>query len=439
MRASQAAIAEGKRVIIAAKNNTGNSTASPADMREHLSYDEVVAAGCGMCNNLLVELLCETLASEINAIKKTVAMRQTPIGCMPEAGGGLTIINALKSGQAQHMYNVSLLDLVIHDGRCAGAVFRHRTTGETTFVFAGAVVLATGGFANYIGRSDNPSVVDGGGIAMAFRHRAALVDPEMAWIHPFGVRGTRQIIAGKLLEYPIITDRHGLPLESLPKDLHDCIRTNSYHHVFTEILSIFLKHLGGGGEIYLDYTHLSAAKFNTLTKMTYGRALAPHLKSRKIPIEPIYHYTLGGLEIDTYARTSIDGLYACGEITGGIHGASRLGGNAMSEALVLGGIAGKYAARQADNVKNVETILQNYRPAIHTLHPLAIPMIKHESGLLELNTRANDVFMKGILYSAIRRRESVGHFCRSDYPEEASRRSHRVTLDAGNMPVVEEI
>jgi len=79
-------------------------------------------------------------------------------------------------------------------------------------------------------------------------------------------------------------------------------------------------------------------------------------RTKRLHVASCAHYTMGGIRIDDKCKTTVEGLYAAGEVTAGVHGANRLGGNALSEIIVFGAIAGREAAKYAKQVKSVETL-----------------------------------------------------------------------------------
>lgn len=189
----------------------------------------------------------------------------------------------------------------------------------------------------------------------------------------------------------------------------------------------FMNKISGGGKVFLDYTQIKSDKIRHLiSSAVYGKSLN-FLKNKKLRIRPVYHYSLGGLEIDKNAQTTIENLYAAGEITGGLHGSSRLGGNGIVESLVFGKIAGKNASSNC-KVKKVRCEISPFESPKSNIR-----MVKDADYLSESIKTEKDIFIKSILVSSLERKESIGYFIRSDFPEKAqTSKNHRIYLKDKN-------
>lgn len=424
LRAALASASLGRSVALVSRSDVGNSTKSPANIRYRQDFILIKDAGDRMGDDTLIDLLCRRSESEVDHVRDKTDMIETEFGYMPAGGGGRQVMASIRSElrnlDVDELSGLRLVDLMVKDDRCHGAVFVG-TGGDPVSFLAGSTVLATGGYSNAVGASDNPHTVDGVGISAAFRRGAALLNPEFVMSHPFGVRYTKNIIAGKPLEYPAVVDESGRRI--LPESLEECVRNNDYHHRLAELSSIFAGMVSGGGRVFLDYGSVREDRMLDLAnKTTYGRSLSL-LKDGRLEINPIYHYSIGGLKIDKNGQTTVEGLYAAGEIVGGLHGSSRLGGNAVAESLVFGGIAGE-AAASTSRVRHVRCETSPVQP------PKAdVRMVKDAGYLSDAIGAEDDVFVKSILVSSLEREESVGYFMRSDFPERAGRsRNHHVHL-----------
>jgi fumarate reductase (CoM/CoB) subunit A len=109
------------------------------------------------------------------------------------------------------------------------------------------------------------------------------------------------------------------------------------------------------GGVYLDVTHLPRTQIETRLPVMLEQFLKFGVDIRDQPMEvaPTAHHIMGGLRITTVCRTTIPGLFACGEVAGGVHGANRLGGNALAETQVFGKRAGEFAGKAEKRVKAV--------------------------------------------------------------------------------------
>ncbi len=383
-----------------------------------------------MGDDILINLLCEMSEMEIDRIRKRTEMVETEFGYMPSTRSGRQIMMSIRHSMdefdIEEFGGFDLVDLMVKNNRCHGAVFRK---GENLVTFvSGSTILATGGYSNSVGVSDNLNTVDGVGINAAFRSGATLLNPEFVMTHPFGIRYTKNIIAGRLLEYPDIVDEFGVRV--LPEHLEKRIRKNDYHHQLAEISAVFANKISEGSKIFLDCNSISDVEIKKLANSTvYGRSLKL-LKNGLLEVNPIYHYSLGGLKIDRNGQTTIDGLYAAGEIAGGLHGSSRLGGNAIAEALVLGKVAGE-AAALADRAGSTRCEVSSF-PVPKT----NMRIVKDASYLSDSIKAESDIFIKSIFVSSLEREESVGCFIRSDFSEKAPRsKNHHVYLKGGSIRI----
>ena len=110
------------------------------------------------------------------------------------------------------------------------------------------------------------------------------------------------------------------------------------------------------GGVYLDVTHLPRVQIETRLPVMLEQFLKFGVDIRDQPMEvaPTAHHIMGGLRITTECRTTIPGLFACGEVAGGVHGANRLGGNALAETQVFGKRAGEFAGKAEKRMKKID-------------------------------------------------------------------------------------
>ena len=348
IRAAVVSAAFGTKVTVVSKNDIGNSTKSPVNARYSQNFDLMYKTGDYLGNTELVKILCSLAKSEIDYLKQKTEMIKTEFGYMPSSKSGKQIIDSIrfdaKNLSIEKINDFDLVDIMTKNGRCHGAVFKKNN--DFMIVFSGATIIATGGYSNAIGISDNPKIVNGLGICASFRKGRAILNPEFVMSYPFGIESAKTIVAGILLEYPDIVDEHGEKF--LSEDLEISVKENKYHHLLSQINIEFMNKISNGEKVFLDYSSVKHDKIRDIIKNeVYGGALRL-LKNKKLSICPVYHYSLGGLVINKNAQTTIRNLYASGEIIGGIHGSLRLGGNGITESLVFGKIAGENAALNCD-------------------------------------------------------------------------------------------
>jgi L-aspartate oxidase len=221
--------------------------------------------------------------------------------------------------------------------RVLGAITWHPRHG-LQIIWARASVSASGGAGQVYRETTNPRVATGDGMAMAWRAGAELADLEFMQFHPTALYVAG---AGRLLLSEAVRG-HGAHLVDRQGD-----RFMVAFHPMAELAprdivsKSIVRHLATTGEshVFLDCRHFGpgafAARFPGLARMLAGFDLDPahHL----IPVTPAAHYTVGGVRCDLDGRTSLAGLYACGEsAANGVHGANRLASNSLLEGLVFG-------------------------------------------------------------------------------------------------------
>jgi L-aspartate oxidase len=245
-----------------------------------------------------------------------------------------------------------VLDLLrAADGRACGLTLH--VLGEGTedgigAILARAVVLATGGMGQVYAATTNPAVSTGDGVALALRAGAAVTDVEFVQFHPTSfvtasVTSVQRPLISEALRGEgahlvdeagrrFMVGRHELA-ELAPRD----VVAKGIHRVLLET---------GADHVHLDARHLGREfleqRFPTIVASTRAAGVDP--ATDLIPVAPAAHYASGGVRTDLHGRTSIPGLYACGEVAcTGVHGANRLASNSLLEGLV-------FARRIADDV-----------------------------------------------------------------------------------------
>jgi L-aspartate oxidase len=226
------------------------------------------------------------------------------------------------------------VDLVRAGGRVVGVVARH-ADGRSVLHRGAAVVLATGGIGRIYRYTTNPPEATGDGLAMAARAGADLVDLEFVQFHPTAlVAGADPLpLLTEALrgEGALLVDDTGCrfmlaahPLAELaPRDV---------------VARAIWRRLAAGHAVLLDARGVGARfpeRFPTVFAACQGQGLDPRIDL--LPVSPAAHYHMGGIAVDARGRTSLPGLWACGEVAStGVHGANRLASNSLLEALVFG-------------------------------------------------------------------------------------------------------
>lgn len=261
-----------------------------------------------------------------------------------------TLVEHLRSMTVEQLQDVTVIELLKDGGRVTGAAGLDRK-GELVLIRADATVLATGGGTQNYDISTNCAGGSGDGFALGYRAGAKLIDMEMIQFHPTGAvypydaRG-RLITEAVRGEGGILlnSDRERFMKRYDPERMELSTRDVVSRSIATEIME------GRGtphGGVWLDVTHLPAKTIEERLPVMLEQFLEFGVDIRTEPMEvaPTAHHMMGGLQITGQAETTVPGLYACGEVTGGVHGANRLGGNALADTQVFGKRAGEAAGR----------------------------------------------------------------------------------------------
>ncbi len=236
------------------------------------------------------------------------------------------------------------MDLVVRDGKVIGVKVLDKD-GRTREIHASAVLLATGGLGQIYSDTTNPAVATGDGVAMAFRAGAEISDMEFVQFHPTALylKGAPRFLLSEALRGEGAYLRN-LELQRFMHKYHEMGELAPRDVVARAIAHELEKTKRPDAAVYLDLTHLNSEKVRKrfpniyATCMRYNIDIAEEL----VPIRPAAHYAMGGVRTDLDGRTSIDGLYAAGEVAStGVHGANRLASNSLLEGLVYGARAAR--------------------------------------------------------------------------------------------------
>ncbi len=272
---------------------------------------------------------------------------------------GRELANSLTRQVRQHpniqvLEHAFVLDLVTTEpapppSACIGALAYQKDRGGNGLfmILARKTLLASGGAGMLYRETTNPSVATADGHAMAFRAGALSRDMEMVQFHPTTIYiagATRALVTeavrgegAKLIDkngYRFMPDYHP-QAELAPRDvvsramIHQMAKTQFTH-------------------VFLDARHMSEAAFRDRFPGIYNMCISFDVNPSKqpIPVHPSAHYMVGGVVTDLFGQSSIENLYAIGEVSNtGLHGANRLASNSLIEALVFGKRAGEHAGQ----------------------------------------------------------------------------------------------
>jgi len=369
----------------------------PDAPRHH--YDDTIAAGRGLCDEALTQLLCEDAPACIRELDawgvgwarkdKHITATTAPGHDRPRCvyvdfiNTGPAVSKTLRTVMARNKDirkagDICIIDLVVDSGgEVAGAVGWHIGSGAPVTIAAKATVLATGGLTRLYRRNSASLNMGGDGYALALRAGASLINMEFVQFFPIGHLAPRLVgmdpimwdpfrykLGGRLLNGRMeeFTSRYGSDEDGkymLPRDL-------ATYAIFREVEA------GRGsphGGAYLSFEHCSAAALRAAFGPVIDRLAANAIDLTRMPVEvaPIAHYHMGGVVADAAMQTELPGLFAAGEVVGGANGANRLSGNAITEALVFGRRAGKSAATRVKKMSRRELSAAATRGALNLI------------------------------------------------------------------------
>jgi len=256
--------------------------------------------------------------------------------------------------------NFFTIDLLTADNKCLGVIGWHREKG-TRIIWAANTILATGGAGQLYRETTNPSCATADGLAICYRAGAVLRDLEFLQFHPttlYIAGASRTLITETLRgEGAVLRDAKG---RAFMKDYNPAAELAPRDVVSRAILEQMLK--TKSTHVYLDVRHLDkqyfTSRFPVISELCESFDI--DISKDLIPVRPSAHYMVGGVKTDSLAKTSIENLYACGEVAStGLHGANRLGSNSLLEGLVFGRIAGQAALSQKDRPRtSCQTIIK---------------------------------------------------------------------------------
>ncbi|GAA2582369.1 L-aspartate oxidase [Streptomyces lienomycini] len=338
---------------------------------QHL--DDTLVAGVGLCDEEAVR----TLVTEgPDAVRRLIATgahfdESTAGGLaltregghhrsrIAHAGGDATgaeisraLVEAVRARGLRTVENALVLDLLTDaEGRTAGVTLHVMGEGQhdgVGAVHAPAVVLATGGMGQVFSATTNPSVSTGDGVALALRAGAEASDLEFVQFHPTvlflgaDAEGQQPLVSEAVRgEGAHLVDADGVRFMLGQHELAELAPRDIVAKAITRRMQE-----QGAEHMYLDARHFGAdmweRRFPTILAACRAHGIDP--VTEPIPVAPAAHYASGGVRTDPHGRTTVPGLYACGEVAcTGVHGANRLASNSLLEGLV-------YAERIAADV-----------------------------------------------------------------------------------------
>nr|CCA22320.1 Laspartate oxidase putative [Albugo laibachii Nc14] len=339
-----------------------------------LLASDIHKAGAGLCEDSAVQ----KLASEGPALVEKVLLNEIKVPFTRDESGKLALTLEASHNRARILYKAdhsgkaiseSMIDAVARnsnielvmgrsvyelvknlEGVCIGALTITKSNQIELFR-SPYTILATGGIGDIYLNTSNPETAKGEGIALAARIGAHLKNLQYVQFHPttLFIPGERRFLLTEALrgEGAILRDHNG---RAFAKDYHEAGELAPRDVVARMILAEMEKH--DRMCMYLDISHKDAdwirLRFPTIHQHCLSRSI--DMTKDVIPIVPAAHYHCGGIEVDLDGRTSIDGLYAAGEVScTGLHGANRLASSSLLEGLIWGNAAAIHIAKQLCN------------------------------------------------------------------------------------------
>ena len=364
-RAAEAAVKRGASVALVA-NGVGNSPDIHAlnvpvrvDDSVERFIDDTLTSGKGACDPKLVEVLCREsvkLADEFPFDRNADGSYKLlqPLGCsVPRCVSidhkiGAWILAKIKRDLSDKVEVIH--GRVTQLSRTSSLFTIHHSLGDDDGTCtARSVVIATGGWCGKYAFSDNPPELRGDGIDLAVNLGAATRDMNLVQYEP-----TVALAPAKLRCIPVITTMlyEGATFRNRLGDEFLADKHANKDEISRAILAEIKAGRGVDGGVWFDATGVPRGILETTYIDTVRRYASAGVDITREPmlVAPAPHTSLGGLVIDARCRvlradgSPIPGLFAAGEVTGGVHGANRIGGNAGTEVLVFGRIAGESAA-----------------------------------------------------------------------------------------------
>ncbi|KJS46249.1 FAD-dependent oxidoreductase [Desulfosporosinus sp. BICA1-9] len=263
-------------------------------------------------------------------------------------GLSVPLADRAKALGVEFMENIVIISLLLDSGRVCGAIGLDKKEAAVCIVHAGSVVLAGGGAGGLFQLSTNARDVCGDSYALGYQAGATLRDMEFIQFHPAVTVATPRLVisTSPFADGAVLRNRLGeayMVRYSPQADM--ATRDVMARANFKEIAE------GRGtdrGGVYVDF---SAVPVEVMTK-NYQDIWTAFQGAKMIEVAPAQHFMLGGIVIDPQCRSTVPGLWVCGEAAGGLHGANRLAGNALTEAALFGRRAGRWAAAECVQPKS---------------------------------------------------------------------------------------
>ncbi len=433
--------------------------------------EEVIRVGKGLNRSAMVKVAAEEAEEAIESLE-THGIEFNKFGNSFEVKSsrhdvirGVSMVQSLASSvkrneQIRIQSGVYVNNFLLREDRICGVRGFSNKGNELSFN-ASAVIVAAGGAGGIYLRNDNQKSTMGQGYALCAKAGLDLWDMEFVQFYPLVIAEPK--LPGIMLypSYPKeakFTDAEGTDLGEKHglSNLSDAIRRQ--RDFFSKV--VFLE--GQDKPVFMDYRAVPEKRWNDYPMSLLSR-LHFDCKNHPIRVSPGCHFFMGGVRTDETCRTTAAGLFACGEIVWGLHGANRRGGNALAECAVFGRIAGRNAAAYSKDYphaaesmeENAGSVwkpsgtssafkrLRNLRQRVREISWNHGGVSRHEAGIqdginqlaavetelqetvpsditerkMQLDLISAALVLKAILSASLERKESRGGFQREDFPE----------------------
>jgi len=384
----------------------------------HMSEDSVethiantLKSAHGLANEDSVKYLCEEATNAVEWLdsigvcfsrtadskiaQRTLGGASAPRACYAQDYTGLKILHTLYDRclalGIEILNERYLLDFITNtkDNKpyVCGATVLNIRTGEVESYESSSVIIATGGYARiYDKNSTNSTSTTGDGIAAAMRTGARVSDMEFVQFHPTALKNSSVLISESARGaggYLLNSNGERFTNELAPRD---------------EVARAIDDEMKKGEDIFLDIRHLGEKFIDN--ELPQERKLAKLYENIDpvtdlIPIKPVAHYTMGGIEVDSTSQTKISGLFAVGECANHrVHGANRLGGNSLLELVVFGKLVGESASTYAKEFSSEIDSTTSHKDSSDFIE--SIKGIESEVDFYEKRELLGDVFYKNV-------------------------------------------
>lgn len=463
-------------VVLISKTTLGDEASSPlaqggiaaslgSDDSPDLHLADTLAAGDGLCDEKAARRVVEAAPEAIDFLER-LGVRFDHAGDgtfllgleaahsrrrIVHAGGDATgreLVRALVAA-VRRTPSIAILEgievrrLLVENGEIAGVLAVGN--GDAMTLPTGRVVLATGGVGGLFHHTTNPLGSFGQGLALAARAGAELADLEFVQFHPTALDGPRRpmplISEAVRGEGAVLVDELGRRFladtpagELAPRDV---------------VARGVWRELGAGHRVFLDARQCLGARFAerfpAIALLCREAGIDPAVEP--IPVRPAAHYHMGGVAVDAEGRSSLRGLWACGEVARtGLHGANRLASNSLLEAVTsAASVATSVAAAPPGTHRRLRPAIVPLRPDASRVRPIASHAlgIEREGRTLREAAKtlapiavghdvASDPALVALMIAvaALQREESRGAHFRADFPKRQTQpQSLRLTLD----------